>query len=1231
MLFIFAGGIWFYQTQKLLVRRSAEANIEAIAKFKAHQIIEWRTERLADADVLMDSPIWHRSRQQLRLTPFETNDPLLLTYFDSLKKNYDFHDVLLTDAQGEILLSLSGKTGQIHSEIWTDIQMAFLQQRPMLTDLRLNSGCNSPHSQLIAPLLRPDEFGAQPIGAVVFEIDANQFLYPVTQSWPTPSRSGEVLFVRRDGDNILYLNELRFQHGTAMKLRIPLARTNVPAVMAANGQRGVFIGFDYRNVEVLAAVQPIPESPWFMVAKIDTSEAFADWKARGKLIIAAIAMLMMVMSSAIGIVWLQYGKYLIVEELAQTLSRTGEERRDRERLLAESEEQFRKLFEDSAEATLLIEEDRFIDCNRAALESLRMTSRSQICGLHPSQISPKVQSDGMSSKEKVGKVIALALKNSSHTFEWEHLRADGEVFLADVVLTSIQHRGRQLLHVVWRDITERRQIENSLKDALALNQELINAATVGIVVFDATGACVIANEAAARATGAKREQLLAGNFRQLASWKRSGLLKAAERVLASGEPERIEIDILTSFKREAVLDCSLSCFESGGRLHLLLAFSDVTDRRRAEALRSQLSAIMELTSDFVAMASPEMKITYLNRTARRMFGLGDNDSPSLHSIEKSHPAWAARLVLEEGIPSAIRNGVWQGETAFLDHAGTEILHTQVITAHKNPSGELTMISTVARDISERKRNEDILKARIRLLQAASGTTLDKYLQSALDEIEAQTGSCIGFFHFVDTDQETLTLQAWSSNTILRMCAAQGKGSHYPVSQAGVWCDCIRTRAPVIQNDYASLTHKKGLPDRHAAIVRELVFPILRNDQIVAVVGVGNKSIDYVQADVDVAILLGDFSWEIIERKRTENALASSEQRLRLAAETAEIGIWDWDLATNTVSWDRQMFRLYGLEPTANMIVPYQAWADAVLPEDLPEQERILREMARDGGHSARDFRIRRATDGLVRHLHAAEISLVDSGGHPVRVVGANLDMTQRQKLLAELSRSNTDLEQFAYVASHDLKSPLRAIDSLAGWLQEDLETVLKGENRKHLQLLRQRVGRMEQLLDDLLTYSRAGRVASDIILINVADLVAEITEFLSPPTAFSVHLQSAAPSFFTAVTPLRQVLTNLISNAIKHHDRNQGRVEISVEDEGDWMIFSVADDGPGIAPKFHEHIFGMFQTLRPRDEVEGSGIGLAVVRRIITHYGGRITVECRQPRGTLFRFNWPKTILERIL
>jgi len=193
------------------------------------------------------------------------------------------------------------------------------------------------------------------------------------------------------------------------------------------------------------------------------------------------------------------------------------------------------------------------------------------------------------------------------------------------------------------------------------------------------------------------------------------------------------------------------------------------------------------------------------------------------------------------------------------------------------------------DITERRHLEDTLRFRSELLDYAAEHSLEELLQKTLDMLGVLTGSPIGFYHFVEPDQTTLTLQAWSTRTEKEFCTAEGQGRHYPVEKAGVWADCLREGKPVIHNDYASLTHRKGLPEGHAAITRELVVPVIRANLIVSVVGVGNKASDYTDNDVQIVSSLADVAWTIIERKRGEQALERSEQHFRSLFESMDEG------------------------------------------------------------------------------------------------------------------------------------------------------------------------------------------------------------------------------------------------------------------------------------------------------------------------------------------------------
>ena len=226
----------------------------------------------------------------------------------------------------------------------------------------------------------------------------------------------------------------------------------------------------------------------------------------------------------------------------------------------------------------------------------------------------------------------------------------------------------------------------------------------------------------------------------------------------------------------------------------------------------------------------------------------------------------------------------------------------------------------------------------------------------------------------------------------------------------------------------------------------------------------------------------------------------------------------------------------------------------------------------------------------------------------------------------DLERSNADLEQFAYVASHDLKAPLRAIDNLAGWIEEDVAEHMSDDSREHMTLLRGRIGRLESLLEGLLRYARTGRDETEQSWVDTGPLVSEAVELLGEPEIVNVDIPGDLPRIHTSAAALQQVFRNLISNAVKHRDRDDVCVEIGHRDLGDEWEFSVTDDGPGIPEQYHDRIFQMFQTLKRRDEVEGSGLGLAMVRKLVRAHGGEIDVgSCDGERGSVFRFTWAKT------
>ena len=257
--------------------------------------------------------------------------------------------------------------------------------------------------------------------------------------------------------------------------------------------------------------------------------------------------------------------------------------------------------------------------------------------------------------------------------------------------------------------------------------------------------------------------------------------------------------------------------------------------------------------------------------------------------------------------------------------------------------------------------------------------------------------------------------------------------------------------------------------------------------------------------------------------------------------------------------------------------------------------------------------------------------VIDKNNVISNIVIQVVDIQKEKELLQDLIRqnkalekSNSDLEQFAYVASHDLKSPLNAIQQLAHWIEEDCEDILPDESKEHLKLMMSRSGRMIKLLDDLLNYSRVGRYEYKYEAIELKSLVQDQFSLIDNPAGF----KCISPNSFLLVprVPFEIVIRNLISNAIKHHDKEQGTIEIKFNKSEYNQIITVTDDGPGIPLEMQSKVLEMFQTLKPRDDVEGSGMGLAMAKRIINHYNGDLSIQSDGIKGTSFIINWPLPI-----
>jgi signal transduction histidine kinase/CheY-like chemotaxis protein len=389
----------------------------------------------------------------------------------------------------------------------------------------------------------------------------------------------------------------------------------------------------------------------------------------------------------------------------------------------------------------------------------------------------------------------------------------------------------------------------------------------------------------------------------------------------------------------------------------------------------------------------------------------------------------------------------------------------------------------------------------------------------------------------------------------------------------------------------------------------------------------------------VAILMADVS----DRKQAEIALQRSEERLRISQLSAKIGTWDWDVAAGNVIWSPEYYALFGIDPTTPPT--YENWLATVIEADRATADQTVRNaLQQQQTYLDFEFRSYHSTQG-VRWFSCRGQVFYHSDGQPQRAIGIAIDIDDRKQaeatlaerareltrvngLLAQsatlLEERNQELDRFVYIVSHDLKAPLRAIANLSRWIEEDMAEALSADTQQQMDLLRNRVFRMEAMISGLLDYARAGRTDGMIETVDVAELLAEVIDSIAPPPTFQIAIAPGMPTLTTKRLLLSQVFSNLISNGIKHHGRPDGSIQISVQDQGEFYEFAVADDGPGIAPEYHNKIFMIFQAVNPQNNADSSGVGLSIVKKIVETEEGTIRVESNIGEGTTFYFTWPK-------
>jgi two-component system cell cycle sensor histidine kinase/response regulator CckA len=701
-----ASGYYYYSNQRKQIKQSRAEELSAIAELKANEIVSWRKARLGDAEVIFGGP-WTAARIQQFLDDPSSNtlEAEILVWMESRRKNYLYSAVFLFDALGNIRLSANPGGERIQPLTIDLVKQASSTRQAIMSDIQESNQGNDLDIDLIAPLVLKKGSEQALVGAVLFRIDPHTSLYPLIQAWPTPSESGETLLVRREGNDVLFLNELRHRKNTSLTLRTPLTRLEVPAVQAVLGQEGTVEGVDYRGVKVLAVSRQIPDSSWWMISKVDLDEVYRPLYERAPWVIAFMGILIASAALCLGFIWRQQtvGFYQkgYQAELARRLT---------EQKMKESDARYRSLFENMLEGyaycRMIFEHDHphdfiYLDVNRAFEQ---LTGLKNVLGKRVTEVIPGIRETNPELFEVYGRVASTG---KPETFE-TYVEALG-IWLS----ISVYSPQKECFVAVFENITERKHVDSALRHSEARFRTAFDDAPVGMCLTSPAGRFLRVNQAFCQLLGCTEPDLLAKGLDEITHPDDREKSRESLKRMLSGEANSADFEkrylrqdgqpvwvfVRTFLLRDA----------NHQPVHFITHILDITERKRAEeGLKHTLAwyeAIFEGSRDAIFISDADSRFIAVNQAACELTGYSKQELlgmriPDLHEVAdlEAYEKYHDRIMV--GVEIVDEAKILRKDGRKVD---TEFNNRRIVI------NEVPFIHSVARDITELKRSEEELQ------------------------------------------------------------------------------------------------------------------------------------------------------------------------------------------------------------------------------------------------------------------------------------------------------------------------------------------------------------------------------------------------------------------------------------------------------------------------------------------------------------------------------------------